>query len=150
MFVIILILALLLISPATLLLSTRVLGVYDTTLTRCLTTSIVLSLIAAAYALFSRVVGITQHESLHALVNIVLCVLILGWRLQIGYLRSLGVTLLWGVLLIVSYVMLAFALGIADGDWSSMLSVQLDKQDNAATIESAPIPANNTSVLSED
>lgn len=149
---IILFLVILFLSPLSLLLTTRILRVQEATISKCVVTSFVLGVIMVAYSKIAQVAGIAQHELLDGLVTIVLGVLILGWQLQIGYIRSIGVCLLWGVLSVASCLLLALTLGLSMPDWATAMAgnIEAASSETDQSAVSMPQDGTNHSILTDD
>lgn len=138
-------------SPATLLLSARILGVYEATLVKCFVTSILFGLIMVGYEFVAQWTGIANYEWLDDIVAIVLGVLIISWQLQIGYVRSFGLGLLWGILIGVFLLILVLALGFELPDWADKAIANTQNAEETSEQSTAiPDEISTDSILAND
>lgn len=118
--------AILFLSPACLLLAARILRVEEASLSRCVITSIVLGLVMMGYEALSTKIAIVDNELVDGSVTILLAVFILGWQLRIGFIRSIGLSVLWGVLSLGAVLLLAMVLGLSFPNWIDQMVGNVD------------------------
>lgn len=94
-----LLLLILLLSPITMLLTSRILRVDEATLTKCIMISFLLSLVGSLFTLLFDYLFPEQQQNLIAFVWLIVSVFIVSWQLNIGMIRAVGLTLLWSILL---------------------------------------------------
>ncbi len=138
------------ISPATLLLAAKLLRMPEVTLTRCLIASVTLILIMAAYHYVSQLSGVSQLIWLDLGVAMVLMLLILGWQMQTGYVTSLALSCIWGILLVAAYLGYATVVGIAWPSWAQIAALNVDASLNANDADFNRASQENASVLTQD
>lgn len=65
------------------------------------------------YEALSTTIGIVENELVDGGLTILLAIFILSWQLRMGFIRSIGLSVLWGVLSLGAALLMATVLGLS-------------------------------------